>query len=417
MPEVDTSHEKDLDAWLSYIDQQHSASIDMGLERFARVLANLNLQQPAPVVITVAGTNGKGSTVRVMESLLLQAGKRVGATLSPHIWRFNERIRINGADASDQDICAAFAAIDECRDDIPLTYFEYGALAALHCMAAAMVDVAILEIGLGGRLDAFNAVDADVAVITSIGLDHQAFLGDTLDAIGYEKAGILRPDQRVVLGRDMPISVDKRCQALGLEPMRWGQAFGTEDAGDGVHWLYQRSGAAPIKIELSQLAPHNIALACEAVAPWVAIDAEVIRACSDQPMPGRMDILERNRRVWVHDVCHNPHGAEFFMAELARRNITPAFFICAMLSGKDHKGFFDTVNAAMETPVPWLCVSSTGERGITGRALAQHLGLPERAAQDMTEAEQIALANTVEGQTIVIFGSFSAVEQCSWLAS
>lgn len=416
MPEVDLGPEKDLDAWLSYIDQQHSASIDMGLERFTRVLKDLNLQQPAPVVITVAGTNGKGSTVRVMESLLLQAGKRVGATLSPHIWHFNERIRINGADASDQDICAAFAAIDDCRGEMPLTYFEFGALAALYCMAAAKVEVAILEIGLGGRLDAFNAVDADVAVITSIGLDHQAFLGDTREAIGFEKAGILRPNQRVVLGQDMPVTVDRQCQALGVKPLRWGESFTSSDFGDGQHWLYQRAGAVPVTVELSQIAPHNIALACEAVAPWVAIDSQSVHGCSGQQMPGRMDIRQRDQRVWVHDVCHNPHGAEFFMAELARRHITPAFFICAMLAGKDHKGFFDAVNAAIETPVPWLCVSSTGDRAITGSELAQHMGLPERVAQDMTQAQQMAVEHTDAGQTIVVFGSFSAVEQCPWLA-
>lgn len=416
MPELNSASEKDLDAWLTYIDQQHAASIDMGLERFTQVLNSLNLQQPAPVVITVAGTNGKGSTVRVMESLLLQTGKRVGATLSPHIWRFNERIRINGADASDRDICAAFTAIDRCRGDTPLTYFEFGALAALYCMAAAEVDVAILEIGLGGRLDAFNAVDADVAVITSIGLDHQAFLGDTREAIGFEKAGILRPGQRVVLGQDMPVTVDQQCQALGVEPLRWGQAFSSDDSGDGQHWRYQRAGEAPITVQFSQLAPHNIALACEAVAPWVRIDAKAIHGCSDQQMPGRMDIRQRDQRVWVHDVCHNPHGAEFFMAELARRGITPDFFICAMLAGKDHKGFYDAVNAATESPMPWLFVASTGERGLAGSVLAQNVGQPDRVARSMAHARQLALEQTHLGESIVVFGSFSAVEQCPWLA-
>ena len=416
MPEPGTTENKDLDAWLTYIDQQHPASIDMGLERFTKVLHDLGLGQPAPVVITVAGTNGKGSTVRVIESLLCQAGKRVGATLSPHIWRFNERIRIDGADASDKTICAAFAAIDAARGDMPLTYFEFSALAALYCMAQAEVDVAILEIGLGGRLDAFNAIDADVAVITSIGLDHQAFLGDTREAIGYEKAGILRRNQRVVLGQDMPNSVDKQCQELGLQPQRWGRQFASLDLGDGEHWQYQRADADPITIPLTHLAPHNIALACEAVAPWVDASASVIQACSAQQMPGRMDIRRVDQRVWVHDVCHNPHGAEFFMAELARRRITPAFFICAMLAGKDHKGFFEAVNAATESPVPWLCLPSTGERGITASELAEHFGQPDCVAQNMTQAKKMALERTQVGEAIVVFGSFSAVEQCPWLA-
>ena len=145
MPE----HPKDLSGWLSYIGQQHPKGIDMGLERFSRVQHALNLKQPAPRVITIAGTNGKGSTARVTEALLLDAGYSVGTTLSPHVWRFNERIRIDGVEASDATICNAFAAIDEARDDLPLTYFEFSALAALFCMARSKVDIAVLEIGLG----------------------------------------------------------------------------------------------------------------------------------------------------------------------------------------------------------------------------------------------------------------------------
>ena len=216
---------KGLSSWLDYISQQHPEVIDMGLERFAQVQNALDLKQPAPKVITVAGTNGKGSTARVIEALLLDAGYSVGTTLSPHVWRFNERIRIDGVEAGDATICAAFAVIDHARGDLPLTYFEFSALAALFCMARSEVDVAILEIGLGGRLDAFNAVDADVAVITSIGLDHQAFLGDTREAIGGEKAGILRAGQRVVFGQNMPESVYARCRALGLTPRCWGEDF------------------------------------------------------------------------------------------------------------------------------------------------------------------------------------------------
>lgn len=416
MPEIETNETKDLSTWLTYIDGQHTQSIDMGLARFTRVLNDLDLQQPAPRVITVAGTNGKGSTVRVMETLLLQGGVTVGATLSPHIWRFNERIRINGEDASDESICAAFAAIDRARGDTPLTYFEFGALAALYCMAQARVQVAILEIGLGGRLDAFNAVDADVAVITSIGLDHQAFLGDTREAIGFEKAGILRPGQRVVLGQNMPSTVDARCRELELTPLRWGHDFVSEDVGDGKHWRYQNGAAESVSIAFSQLAPHNIALACEAVAPWVEITPDVIQACSKQQMPGRMDIRQADGRVWVHDVCHNPHGAEFFMAELKRRGITPALFICAMLAGKDHRGFAKAVNSALPAPAPWVCLSSTGERSLSAGDLAQNMELPQHLAADMTHARQIALEQTHPGQAIVVFGSFSAVEQCPWLA-
>ena len=229
----------DLSSWLDYIGQQHSEAIDMGLERFSQVQYSLNLKQPAARVITVAGTNGKGTTARVIEALLLDAGYSVGTTLSPHVWRFNERIRIDGKEADDAAICNAFAAVDDARGDLPLTYFEFSALAALFCMARSQVDFAILEIGLGGRLDAFNAVDADVAVITSIGLDHQAFLGDTREAIGGEKAGILRAGQRVVLGQNMPESVYARCRTLDLTPKCWGEDFSSLNG--NRQWVYSRT--------------------------------------------------------------------------------------------------------------------------------------------------------------------------------
>ena len=198
----------DLNNWLAHISSQHEQVIDMGLCRMQDMVQRLDLACPAPKVITVAGTNGKGTTATAIEALLLAHGLSVGTTLSPHINRFNERIRISGVQASDAKICAAFAAVDAVRRDLPLTYFEFSALAALWCFKDAAVDVAILEIGLGGRLDAFNVVDADIAVITSIGLDHQEYLGDTRELIGAEKAGILRAgQQQVILGADMPQSV------------------------------------------------------------------------------------------------------------------------------------------------------------------------------------------------------------------
>lgn len=413
MPEASAG----LDVWLDYIGQQHQQTIDMGLGRLSKVLTALALQRPAPTVITIAGTNGKGSTARVIEALLCDAGLLVGTTLSPHLWRFNERIRIAGEDATDATICRAFAAIDAARGDIPLTYFEFSALAALHCMVEAKVDVAILEIGLGGRLDAFNAVDADIAVITSIGIDHQAFLGDTREAIGAEKAGILRAGQRVVLGQGMPNSVDARCAVLGLHPRRWGLAFSNKAAVNDDHWLLQRTGQEPLQLPLTALAPHNIAVACEAVAELVELTAARVGRCIALRMPGRMDIHRSKGRIWVHDVCHNPDGAKFFMAELARRNIAPRFFICSMLAGKDPVGFFETVNQMADATPVWLFVDSHGDRHMSGADLAAEVGLPGAVANDMPHALKLAAQQTKEGDAIVVFGSFSAVEQCTWLAS
>jgi dihydrofolate synthase/folylpolyglutamate synthase len=215
-----------LDAWLDYIANQHKQTIDMGLSRTEEMVRRMELRQPARRVVTVAGTNGKGSTITALESLLVKAGLRVFSTLSPHVVRFNERLRLNGMELSDDAICAAFAAIEQARQLNPvvaLTYFEFAALAALWCARQNRVDVVLLEIGLGGRLDAFNVIDADIAVITSIGIDHEKFLGNTRDAIGAEKAGILRSGQRVVLGADMPASVLSRCRELNVQPLRAGR--------------------------------------------------------------------------------------------------------------------------------------------------------------------------------------------------
>lgn len=407
---------RNLDSWLGYISEQHTEVIDMGLQRFNQVLDQLQPHKPAPTVITVAGTNGKGTTCRMIEALLLQGGYRVGTTLSPHIWRFNERIRLHGHDAGDDEICAAFAAIDEARGDVALTYFEFSALAALYCMAQAQVDVAILEIGLGGRLDAFNAIDPDIAVITSIGLDHQAFLGDTREAIGAEKAGILRSGQHVVLGQNMPASVLQRCEELSLKPRCWGTDFSSASDIDQGTWQLSRQSQASLEIPLTAIAPHNIALACEAVADMVELDLDLIAKCSAAYMPGRMDIRQTKDRMWILDVCHNPDGVRFFLSELASRKLRPAYFVCAMLAGKDHQGFYQSVIDAVGKNVPWLFVDSFGDRQMTAHTLAKTLGQESWTADNMPQALTMAHERTEVGEVIVIFGSFSAVEQCTWLA-
>ncbi|MGK0223740.1 MAG: dihydrofolate synthase/folylpolyglutamate synthase, partial [Limisphaerales bacterium] len=196
-----------LEDWLTHIDGRNWQTVDMGLDRIIEMLERLNIQKPAPYVITVAGTNGKGSTCYACEALLLAHGLTVGTAISPHIDRFNERIRVNGEEVADDVIVSAFEAVEVHRKTLPLTYFEYCVLASFWLFRQCNVDVAVLEIGLGGRLDGFNVVGADSAVITSIDLDHQAILGDDRETIGAEKAGIFRPGQRIILAENMPNSV------------------------------------------------------------------------------------------------------------------------------------------------------------------------------------------------------------------
>ncbi|HET6396761.1 MAG TPA: Mur ligase family protein, partial [Pseudoxanthomonas sp.] len=213
----------DLQQWLAHIERQHPKAIEMGLERVREVAARLGLARPAAQVVTVGGTNGKGSTVAFVEAIARAGGWKVGAYTSPHLLRYNERVRIDGADAGDAALAAAFAAVEAARGDTPLTYFEYGTLAALWLFQRAGLDLAVLEVGLGGRLDAVNLVDADVAVITTVDIDHTEWLGADRESIGREKAGIARPWKPLVLGEvDSPSSVLRHAYAIGANAIRLG---------------------------------------------------------------------------------------------------------------------------------------------------------------------------------------------------
>jgi len=410
-----------LDEWLDYIAGQHWQSIDMGLERMRTLVARLDLQHPAPHIITVAGTNGKGSTCVACEALLRRQGRRTGVTLSPHVARFNERIRIDGAEADDALIIRAFQAVEAARRDTPLTYFEFSALAALWCFKHCEVDVAVLEIGLGGRLDAFNGVDADVAVITSIGLDHETFLGNDRNSIGSEKAGILRQGQQVALGVDMPASVYQRCDELDLDPVVVDAEFDI-GAPDAAHWSVHRraqedSLPESMVLPYSQCAPHNLLLAYLAVnalqpLPFARI-AEVAEAIH---LPGRMQRVLLDGRQWLLDVAHNPAGAAFLVRQLRARQMLPAAIVCGMLQDKRHGEVFTTLRAAFDAL--WFCIGTAGERGMSGaelaRAFAESGSETETSisvCEDWPALRTQVNSATAPGSVILAFGSFNLIEQ------
>lgn len=421
---------KNLTDWLDYIGTAHTQTIDMGLDRMSAMVQRLDLSRPAPTVVTVAGTNGKGSTCMSLEQLLLRGDRTVGATLSPHVSRFNERIRINGEELEDAAICNAFVQIERVRADLPLTYFEFAALAALYCFKHASVDVAILEIGLGGRLDAFNAVDADIAVITSIGLDHQSYLGDSLEAIGAEKAGILRAGQKVVLGPDMPHSVMAACAALQVEPAVYGVDFSAKFIESSAHpatWEFQQTSAMQAltvsALPHGGLAPQNIALAMQAA--WLlGVDlATIAPGLGEITMPGRMQQIEYAQRRLVLDVAHNPAGGSFLAAELKRRRIEPALVVCGMLADKNHAATC-TPLARQYNSTPWVVVSTTGERAMAANDLLATLAeaTPFEStditpAANMRALKALILSATKPGDVILAFGSFNLVELCQTLDS
>ena len=276
-----------LDEWLQYVESVHPRSIELGLDRVRRVAQRLDVLPPAPLSIIIAGTNGKGSTAVAAEALGMAAGLRVGTTLSPHVHRFNERVRLQGRPMEDEPLARLFDRVDDARGEDSLTYFEYSALVALLAFKQARVDLGVLEVGLRGRLDAFNIVDADIAVVTSIGLDHQDWLGSDLEQIGREKAGVFRSGHPVVVGA-VTESVIEAAHNLGCPISRLGSEFEIRES--PLKWTWRRPGHADLQIPRCNLAPANCALAATALADRLQLtDTAIAEALSELTLTGRME--------------------------------------------------------------------------------------------------------------------------------
>ncbi len=403
-----------LEDWLQHATGLHHKDWDLGLERVQTMVERMGLERPGRTVITIAGTNGKGSTARACEALLLADGRTVGLTLSPHIHRFNERIRIGGTELSDSAIAEAFQRVEDTRRDLSLTYFEFSSLVALDCFARAGVDVAVLEIGLGGRLDAFNAVDADIAVITSIGLDHQDYLGDTLELIGAEKAGILRAGQTVVLGPDMPGSVVARCAELALQPEVFGEHIRVTHTSTG-RWRFNHGDTTVGGLDYGSVAAQNLALATAACSALGVPSRRLLQVC-DLSVEGRLERRELRDRTLILDVAHNPAGAEFLVNELRLRGLTPNLIVCGMLRDKPHREVCRTLSGAFPA-ARWVLLDTHGWRAFSATDLAASSGVATQALfTDATGLAEHLLSVSAPGDVILACGSFSAVEQCQSLA-
>ena len=401
--------------WLVHIERVHPRSIDMGLERVREVARRLGLARPARHVITVAGTNGKGSTVAFIEAIARAAGMKVGAYTSPHLLAYNERVRIGGADADDAALVAALEAVEAARGEVSLTYFEYGTLAALWLFARAGLDLAILEVGLGGRLDATNLVDPDVAVITTVDLDHQDYLGDDRETIGFEKAGIARRWKPLVLGDDdPPSSVLGHAYAIGASALRIGCDFFVEPV-DAGHWRWRELGYG-IDLPVPRLvAPAQLRNAAVAIAALRALDVElpdqaVIRGVESAHVPGRLQRFERDGVEIVVDVGHNPQAARALAAWLLASPVsggTHAVF--AALGDKDVAGVVEALAASVDA---WHLagLAGHGPRGIDVAAFAQRLAgtAAGEGSQhvDVGQALAAACAQTQAGDRVLVFGSF-----------
>ncbi|OIQ96473.1 bifunctional protein FolC [mine drainage metagenome] len=407
-----------LAGWLTHLEKLHPKTIALGLERVEEVKQRLNLQPDFPVVI-VGGTNGKGSVCAMLEAILHAAGYRVGCYTSPHLLVYNERVRIAKHPASDAELCASFAQIELVRGDIPLTYFEFGTLAAMQCFIAHRVDVAILEVGLGGRLDAVNVFDADCAVVASVDIDHTEYLGNTREQIAFEKAGIFRRDRVAICAdSDVPQAIRTQAQQAGAELWCIGSEFGF--AKHEGQWDYRSKtgsrSALPYPALRGAFQLNNasaVLAALDALRDELPVSMEAVRrGLVEVELAGRFQFVP-GRPQLILDVAHNPHAARSLAQNLA--NLPPAktFAVFAMLKDKD----MDGVARALDDQVDvWLVAGIDAPRGATVAELAQVLqGAQVRgevaACASIADAMHEASRRAGENDRILTFGSFYTVAE------
>ncbi|SDH42058.1 bifunctional tetrahydrofolate synthase/dihydrofolate synthase [Pseudomonas panipatensis] len=414
--------------WLGYLEQLHPTAIDMGLDRSRAVATRLGLGRPAPRVVTVTGTNGKGSTCAFLAELLGEQGLRVGVYSSPHLLRYNERVLIEGREASDAALCEAFAAVEAARGEISLTYFEMGTLAAFWLFERAALDAVVLEVGLGGRLDAVNLIDADVAVVTSIGLDHADWLGDTRESVAFEKAGIFRAGKPAVCGDlEPPQPLLDHARALGAPLLLRGRDFDLAVSEHDWHWHGRAADGTPLRLHhlpLLDLPMENAALALQVYAsldlPWQP--ERLLAALQRTRVTGRLD-----RRVaqWrgeprhlLLDVGHNPHAAEYLARRLAARPPKgKRLAVFGLLADKDLAGVLEPLLGLVQdwavAPLPTPRSRMPGEllAALHGR------GAQANAYADIAAALDAQCARATADDEILVFGSFySVADALSWLA-
>ncbi len=414
-----------LDQWLSRLEAMHPKAIDLGLERVATVGQRLGLHFDCPV-ITVGGTNGKGSTCAMLESILLQGGYRVGLYTSPHILKFNERARINGHSATDAQLCAAFAQVEAVRGEVSLTYFEFTTLAILKLFANAGLDAVVLEVGLGGRLDAVNIIDADVAIVTSVDLDHMEFLGDTREKIGFEKAGIFRRGHAAICGDPSPPqSLIDHANAIGADLWLFGRDFNY--SGDRQQWNYggrtmrRNSLAYPSLRGANQLLNASAALAAlEALRERLPLGAQEVRSgLVLVELPARFQVLPGRPSV-ILDVAHNPHAAATLAQNLDNMGFHPyTFAVFGAMADKDIAGILAQLGDRIDhwyvcdLPLPRAASAETLAAAVRAAGFRENdqVGAERSVRCFPSPAEAYAAARNHAGENdrIAVFGSFLTV--------
>jgi dihydrofolate synthase/folylpolyglutamate synthase len=383
------------------------------------VLGRLDLPRAERVII-VAGTNGKGSSVAMLDALLADAGYRTACYTSPHLLRYNERIRIDGLAATDAEIVTAFECVQSARQDVPLTYFEFGTVAALVAFAESAADTLILEVGMGGRLDAVNAVEPDACLITNIALDHTDWLGDDIESIATEKAGIMRASKPVIFGAaNWPAAITEHAASIGADLRLPGADFGFERNSDvAAAWTWHGR-----RTEVAGLAPPSLAgriqvqnaaavlavieaMGCEQILTTVAIN----NAFGRLSLPGRFQVIN-SRRTWVLDVAHNPAAAAVLAASLQElSHAGPITAVVGMLAAKDVRGIVEPLSELVDS---WIAVPVEGARAEPAAVLAQKIAnfslKPCRIATSMPEALNFTERRAAPDELTLVTGSFYAV--------
>ena len=397
-----------LSDWLSYLEQIHPQQIELGLQRVRTVANNADLSHLPGIVITVGGTNGKGSTCAMLASILQAAGYTTGVYASPHLLRYNERVKLNGVEVSDQDLCSAFADIEQKRAGVSLTFFEFGTLAAFAIFKKYQPDVIILEVGLGGRLDATNILDADVSVITSIDLDHCDWLGDTKDAIAVEKAGIYRSGRPAINGEpNTPVTLYETADKIGACLYSVGQQYNYQITDNT--WAYQGHRWQFTNMPVPMLPLQNAATALATLEhiPLAVSEVAIRSGLINAQLTGRFQTLQEKPTVII-DVAHNPHAARYLAEKLKNQTANKIIAVVGMLKDKDIEHTLQHIASQISI---WHLADLSGPRAASAEHLAKFL--PKTSSyichQNIEEAYHAALAQALDDDLVVIFGSFFTV--------
>lgn len=420
------NHPGTLEDWLGLLESRHAQSIQLGLERVEVVLQAMQCAS-GPLVITVGGTNGKGSTCAMLEAILRAAGYRTGLYSSPHLLRYNERVRIDGREAGDDALVCAFNAVEAARDGVDLTYFEHGTLAAWWLFCRESLDVVILEVGLGGRLDAVNVIEPDCAIITGVAMDHQDYLGDTREQIGFEKAGIFRPGRPAICGDPQPpASLLDHAAAIDAQLWLSGRDFGFD--GDRQQWAWWRlerpGGESQARVRRGGLAypalrganqllnAATVLTALDCLRDRLPVSMQAVReGFMLVDLPGRFQVLP-GRPTVVLDVAHNVQAAGVLAENLFAMGFYPdTWAVLGMYADKDVEGVVERLRERVDH---WCLVTLDGPRGLTAAALAERVraagGQGSIMCFDSPADGYLAVRKSAgEGDRIIVFGSFMTV--------